>query len=86
MPAIETIRAQQPAAEKERIRELKARAAASLDDALGVVARNLGREEAAKAEDSLAGLGASLSAQEAPAHRLDMARVMDLIADPFEDD
>ena len=86
MPAIEQIQRPQPVAREDRIRELKARAAEALDDALGVVAKNLGREEARQASDSLAGLGETLTSHEAPAHRLDVARVMDLISDPFEDD
>lgn len=86
MPAIDPIRIQEPVSEKERISELKARAAGALDDALDVVADNLGRAEALEADQSLSGLEESLAAEEGPAHRLDMARVMDLIADPFEDD
>ena len=81
MPAIEQIRIQEPAVREDRIRELKARAAGALDDALGVVAKNLGREEARQAGTSLAGLSETLTAHEAPAHRLDVARVMDLISD-----
>lgn len=86
MPAIEQIRIQEPAAGRDRIQELKARAAGALDDALNVVAQNIGREEARKAEDSLMGLGVELAAQESAMHHLDHAKVMDLIADPFEDD
>lgn len=87
MPAIEQIQIQhRPAAGRDRIQELKARAAEGLDDAMAVVAKNLGRDEARQAENSIAGLGDELAAQEAAAHRLDHARVMDLIADPFEDD
>lgn len=87
MPAIEQIRIQQDVtATRDRIQELKARAAEGLDDALSVVSRNLGREEAREAGNSLAGLGEELAAQEASMHHLDAARVADLIADPFEDD
>lgn len=86
MPAIEQIRIQEPAVGRDRIQELKARAAGALDDALGVVAQNLGRDEARKAETSAMGLGEELAAQEAALHSLDHAKVMDLIADPFEDD
>lgn len=85
MPAIDPIRIQEPVADNDRIRELKARATAALDDALDVVADNLGREEARKADLSVAGLDGSLDVEDAPAHQLDMARVMELIADPFED-
>jgi hypothetical protein len=70
---------------RARIQELKARAAEGLDDALSVVARNFGREEAHDAEDSLKSLGQELAAQGATTHRLDLTRVMDLISDPFED-
>lgn len=85
MPAIEQIQIQpRTDAGRERISELKAKAAEGLDDALNLVARNLGREEAAEAEDSLQGL--DLAGQESGVHRLDHARVLDLISDPFEDD
>ncbi|MBG0790571.1 MAG: hypothetical protein H0S80_08765 [Desulfovibrionaceae bacterium] len=85
MPGIESVRIQKPAVDNDRIRELKNRAAAALDDALGVVAQNLGREEARRADVSLAGLN-GLSGDDAPAHSLNIDRVMDLIADPFEDE
>jgi len=71
---------------RDRIQELKARAAEGLDDALNLVAKNLGREEAKVAENSLAGLGEELSNQEAAMHSLDPLKVLDLISDPFEDD
>ncbi|BDQ34238.1 hypothetical protein [Pseudodesulfovibrio portus] len=86
MPAIESIRIQESPAGEDRIRELKARAAEALDNAMNVVTENLGRAEAVEARESLAEMDTALAAQEAPAHRLDLARVMDLIADPFEDD
>lgn len=86
MPAIEQIQIQERSVARDRIQELKARAAEGLDDAMAVVAKNLGREEAKEAESALAGLGDELAAQEAAMHHLDHARVMDLISDPFEDD
>lgn len=87
MPGIEQIQIQtRTDATRARIQELKARAAEGLDDALSVVARNLGREDAAEAENSLKGLETELASQESAMHSLDHARVMDLISDPFEDD
>ena len=86
MPAIDPIRIQEPVSGKDRIQELKERASEALDSALGVVTENLGREEARQAADSLTELEAAQVVQEAPAHTLDLARVMDLIADPFEDE
>ncbi|BCS88996.1 hypothetical protein [Pseudodesulfovibrio sediminis] len=71
---------------RKRIQELKARAAEGLDDAMDAVARNLGREEAREAENSLSGLSAQLATQEGAIHLLDAAKVADLISDPFEDD
>ncbi len=85
MPAIEQIQIQEPARGHDRIQELKARAAGALDDALNVVSKNLGREEARQAETSAKGIGSELAAQEAAMHHLDHATVMDLIADPFDD-
>lgn len=87
MPAIEQIQGFQPRTDpaRDRIQELKARAAEGLDDALGAVARNLGRDEAREAEQSLAGLDKELVAQSKAMHHLDPARVADLISDPFED-
>lgn len=86
MPAIDPILRQDPTAGKDRIQELKARASAALDNALGVVAENLGREEARHAADSIPKLDMAQAAQEASAHNLNLARVMDLITDPFEDE
>lgn len=86
MPAIDPIRRQEPAAGEDRIRELKARAAEALDNAMDVVTENLGRTEALQARESLTEMDAAMASREAPAHRLDLARVMDLIADPFEND
>lgn len=88
MPAIEQIHhhntpAIDPA--RKRIQELKARAAEGLDDALTVVAKNLGKEETQAAQNSLRELGDELRVQ-AASHSLDAARVADLISDPFEDD
>jgi len=88
MPGIQSVQGAAPRTEQlsKRIQELKARAAEGLDEALGVVERNLGRKEAGVAVMSLESLGAELSAQESASHRLDPMRVADLISDPFEDD
>ncbi len=86
MPAIDPVRAPESSAREERIQELKLRAAQALDSALDVVDANLGRAEARQADRTLLGLDVARAEQEQPAHRLDAARVMDLIADPFEDD
>jgi len=88
MPAIEQITHHNTLSidpTRKRIQELKARAAEGLDDALSVVARNLGREEAQEAHNSLKELGDELRFQ-AVSHNLDAARVADLISDPFGDD
>nr|WP_287411565.1 hypothetical protein [Pseudodesulfovibrio sp.] len=71
---------------RDRIQELKARAAEGLDDAMNIVAKNLGREEAKSAENQLAGLDQELSVQDTAIHALDPLKVLDLISDPFEDD
>nr|WP_321259917.1 hypothetical protein [uncultured Pseudodesulfovibrio sp.] len=71
---------------RDRIQELKARAAEGLDDAMNIVSKNLGREEAKSAENSLAGLGEGLTSQDAAIHTLDPLKVLDLISDPFEND
>ena len=85
MPAIEQIQIQpRPDSGRARIQELKNRAAEGLDDALSVVARNLGRQEAAQAETELKGL--DLAEAESGVHTLDRARVLELISDPFGDD
>ena len=88
MPGIERAQGFEPRVEQanKRIQDLKARAAEGLDAAMGVVEKNLGREEAREAEMSLEGLGAELSAQESAIHHLDHSKVMDLISDPFEDE
>lgn len=88
MPAIDRI---QPIFEArieqvgKKIEEIKSRSAGGMDEAMDVVEQNLGRQEAREAEMSLQGLGDELSAQEAAMHRLDPAKVADLISDPFED-
>ncbi|NDV20912.1 hypothetical protein GO013_15990 [Pseudodesulfovibrio sp. JC047] len=71
---------------RNRIQELKTRAAEGLDDALNIVAKSLGREETPVAKTNLAGLETALSPQEADLHSLDALKVLDLISDPFEDD
>jgi hypothetical protein len=88
MPAIQSVSPQTAVtgATRERIEQLKARATEGLDDAMAAVTRNLGRREANEAEQSLGELGLDLAAQGSDAHRLDHAKVMDLISDPFEDD
>lgn len=88
MPAIQPVstRTDAAGAARERIEQLKARATEGLDDAMAAVTRNLGRREATEAERSLGDLGLDLAAQGPDAHRLDHARVLDLISDPFEDD
>lgn len=87
MPAIDPIRTRDPLdSALDRIQELKARATEKLDEALSVVSGNLGREEAADAEDGVKGLGLELAGRDASVHRLDHARVLDLISDPFGDD
>ena len=87
MPAIEQIQIHpRPDVAKARIQELKARAAEGLDDALSVVAKNLGREETDQATNSLKGLEQELAGQKSVMHRLDQTKVLDLISDPFEDD
>ena len=53
---------------------------------MAAVTRNLGRREATEAEKSLGELGLELAAQGSDAHRLDHAKVLDLISDPFEDE
>ena len=45
MPAIDPIRIQKSPAGEDRIRELKARATEALDNAMDVVAENLGRTD-----------------------------------------
>lgn len=69
----------------KKIEEIKSRSGEGLDDAMNVVEQNLGRQEAREAEMSLMALGDELSAQEAAMHRLDPAKVADLISDPFDD-
>nr|WP_321513314.1 hypothetical protein [uncultured Pseudodesulfovibrio sp.] len=88
MPAIEQTQRHGHSTDivRDRIQELKAKAAEGLDDALNIVAKNLGREEAKGAENSLAGLGEALSSQDTAIHALDPLKVLDLISDPFEDD
>jgi len=87
MPAIEQVQGTQTqTVSRQRIQELKARAAEGLDDAMNLVAQNLGRQEAREAHNSVMGLGQELAAQEASIHLLDPAKVADLISDPFEDD
>ncbi|MBI9080951.1 MAG: hypothetical protein JEY79_14580 [Pseudodesulfovibrio sp.] len=88
MPGIQSVQGDFPRTEQlsKRIQELKARAAEGLEEAMGVVEKNLGRREAGEAVMSLGGLGEELSAQETASHRLDPMRVADLISDPFEDD
>ena len=88
MPAIQPVPSQAPVTgtARERIEQLKARATEGLDEAMAAVSRNLGRREAAEAEQSLGDLGLDLAAGGAEAHRLDHAKVLDLISDPFEDD
>jgi hypothetical protein len=86
MPAIDPIRTRDPLESAlDRIQELKARTTEKLDEAMSVVSRNLGREEAAEAENGVRDLGLALSGQDAAVHRLDHSRVLDLISDPFED-
>ena len=87
MPAIQSVQSQESLAgvARDRIQELKARAAESLDDAMATVAKNLGREAAAEAQASLGGLALDLAGEGSSVHSLDHARVLDLISDPFED-
>ena len=87
MPGIERAQGFDPRTEQvsKRIQELKARAAEGLDEAMGVVEKNLGRREAREASSGLNSLSAELSAQGAAIHSLDPQRVADLISDPFED-
>ncbi|EGB15320.1 hypothetical protein DND132_2115 [Pseudodesulfovibrio mercurii] len=87
MPAIQSVGTQNDVAgvARERIEQLKARAGESLDEAMTAVTRNLGRREAAEADQSLGELGLDLAAEGSDAHLLDRARVLDLISDPFED-
>lgn len=88
MPGIERAQGFEPRTDqlRNRIQELKARAAEGLDDAMNIVEKNLGREEARQAASGLEGLGAELAAQEAAMHHLDPMKVADLISDPFEDE
>ncbi|WP_319582838.1 hypothetical protein [uncultured Pseudodesulfovibrio sp.] len=88
MPAIQPVTTQTDvtSAARERIEQLKARATEGLDEAMAAVTRNLGRREANEAEKSLGELGLDLAAKGSDVHRLDHAKVMDLISDPFEDD
>lgn len=88
MPAIQPVstRTDVAGAARERIEQLKARATEGLDEAMAAVTRNLGRREADEAEKSLGELGMDLAAHGSDAHRLDHAKVLDLISDPFEDD
>lgn len=88
MPAIQSVGTHNDVAgvTRERIEQLKARAGESLDEAMTAVTRNLGRREAAEAEESLGRLGLDLAAQGSDAHRLDLAKVLDLISDPFDDE
>lgn len=87
MPAIQPV--QHPNSRQDqmanRIQELKARAAESLEDAMNVVEQNLGRREADEATLKLKGLPQELSIQEAAMHYLEPSKVADLISDPFED-
>lgn len=87
MPAIQSIASQNPlaGASRERIEQLKARAGESLDDAITAVSRNLGRREAAEADQSLGEIGLALAAEGAGVHQLDHSRVLELISDPFAD-
>lgn len=88
MPAIQPVTPQAGVSSpsRERIEQLKARATEGLDEAMAAVTRNLGRREANEAEQSLGELGLDLAAHGSDAHRLDHAKVLDLISDPFEDD
>jgi len=88
MPGIERAQGFEPRTDQvsKKIQDLKAQVADSLDSAMGVVEKNLGREEAREASMSLKDMGAELSAQESAIHHLDHSKVMDLISDPFEDD
>jgi hypothetical protein len=87
MPSIERAQGFDPRTEQvtKRIQELKARAAGSLDEAMSVVEKNLGRREAREASSGLKELSMELSAQESAIHSLDPLRVADLISDPFEE-
>lgn len=87
MPGIERAQGFAPRSEQlnNRIQELKARAAEGLDDAMNLVEKNLGRQEAREASAELKGLGEELVIQKESMHRLDPLVVADLISDPFED-
>ena len=69
----------------KKIREIKDKKTDDLDAALSAVEENGGRSEAKAAAMSLLGLGDELAAQQGAMHRLDPAKVADLISDPFED-
>ena len=87
MPGIERAQGFDPRTEQvsKRIQELKARAAEGLDDAMGVVEKNLGRQEAREATSGMQSLAAELTVQGSAIHSLDPMRVADLISDPFDD-
>ena len=87
MPGIERAQGFEPRNEQlaKRIQELKERAAEGLDDAMNIVEKNLGRQEAHEAVLGLEGLDGDMTMQQAAAHRLDPMRVADLISDPFEE-
>jgi hypothetical protein len=88
MPAIQPVspRTDVCTPARDRIEQLKAQATEGLDEAMAAVTRNLGRREATEAEKSLGEVGLDLAAHGSDVHRLDHAKVMDLISDPFEDD
>ena len=68
-----------------KVQEIREKKTDDLDTAMDAVESNSGRSEAGKAAMSLLGLGDELAAQQAAMHRLDPARVAELISDPFED-
>jgi hypothetical protein len=69
----------------KKVQEIREKKTDDLDTALGAVERNGGRTEAREATMSLLGLADELKAQQGAMHRLDPAKVADLISDPFED-
>ncbi len=73
----------------QKIQEIRDRKNAKLDstvdNAMGVVEQNLGKQEAQAAQMSLQGLTEELAIQQVAAHSLDPSKVASLIADPFDD-
>ena len=68
-----------------KIQKIREKKTDDLDVAMEAVKSNSGRSEAREATITLSGLADELAAQRGVLHRLDPAKVADLISDPFEE-